>query len=111
MTGKEGWQTAQHKKARGSLTQQLLDLAIETGSPQILDFARKAKNHTLGEEGVAKAWKLINEAQSKKYTHNPRRAQTGRAGTTRSSPQTAEKRALEQRAKIAKERLAKLERQ
>ena len=66
---------------------------------------------------MAKAWKLINEALSKKYTHthththNLRRAQIGRAGTTRSSPQSAEKRALEQRAKTAEERLAILGRQ
>ena len=80
----DAWQTSQRK---GSLSKQLLNLAIKNGSAMILDMARKPQKLSLGEKGVAKAWKLLNQdaAQPPRSTRNPRRTQTRRANTTRSS--------------------------
>ena len=89
MTVGDAWPTSQRK---GSLSKQLLP-AIKNGSAMILDMARKAQKHTLGEECVAKAWKLLNQdaSQPLRSTRNPRRSQIGRANTTRSSSQSTEK--------------------
>ena len=84
MTVVDAWQTSQRK---GSLSKQLLNLAIKNGSAIIFNIACKAQKHTLGEEGVAKAWKVFNQdaAQPLGSTRNPRRTQIGLANTTRSS--------------------------
>ena len=52
------WQTAGRRK-RGSLTEQLFDLAVNTGSSKFLDWARKAKDGKLGEDKVAQAWEAL----------------------------------------------------
>ena len=46
-------------RRKGTLTDLLFDLAVETGPEKFLDWARKAKDGRLGESQVAQAWKLV----------------------------------------------------
>ena len=96
------WQSAGRRK-RGSLTEQLFDLAVNTGSSKFLDWARKAKDGKLGEDKVAQAWAALR----RKPAGDPGvRQSQGRSGTS-----AAERRAqaAEKKANALEARLAKLE--
>ena len=91
------------RRRRGTLTEQLFDLAVETGSSKFLDWARKAKDGKLGESNVAQAWSLLKKRSS------------GRSGSKQTRPRddtTAAARrvaAAEKKASDMEARLAKLE--
>ena len=91
MADKGGWQTP--KRRKGTLSDKLLELSINTGKHHILEMARKAKAGALGEAGVAKAWRLLGQ----RHRHNA----------------AADERvhAAERRAKVLEARLKTLEEQ
>lgn len=92
------WTDVKNKKRKGTLSEHLLDLAVETGAHHILVMAKQAKQKQLGEAGVAKAKRLLRNASF---------ADQRRGGDAPGAARRAE--AAEKRAKELEQRLAKLE--
>ncbi len=98
-------------KRKGTLSDKLLDMYVDTGVHRFLDMARDAQAGRLGQEQFAKAWKLVGAKPGKpgKRDGAPTQRPAGKPRGGRNSE--AEKRAIaaEQKAKDLEARLAALE--
>ncbi len=98
----DGWRTKK-KKGKGTLSDRLMDLAVDTGKHHILVMARQAKAGQLGEAGVAKARRLLGLGAK------PKAWARGNGDLAKAATRRAE--AAERKAKALEERLSKLETQ